>query len=221
VLPLRHLLAALLLLVAPLATRAAETAQPGSDPVVGLRISGGVPWGELTSDTFPVRQQLVYVTSFAGEGSWRLSPRWDAGLTIDVGHAPIAPTICPARATCWGWLGRAAVLVRLHLSPRSSFDPWVAAGAGLTVADVRIVTTSQRWQGFEALRLEGGFAFLRRERYGLGLFLSASLDRFTHEVIHARGLASESAPLRNRSWHGWVTAGIRGTFEPPGEGAGP
>jgi hypothetical protein len=205
---------ALLLLAAPLVSRSAEAAPFRPGPLFGLRISEGLPFGDLTGDTFPVRQQLVSVTSLGAEATWRFHPAWDAGLTLDVGHAPIAPTICPESETCWGWLGRAVALVRLRVARGASFEPWVAAGAGVTVADVRILSTSQRWQGFEALRLEGGVDLPPRGRFSLGLFLSASLDRFTYEVVHARGYAVESAQIPNRSWHGWVTGGIRGTFEP-------
>lgn len=212
---------ALLLLAAPLATWGAEAAPFRPGPLFGLRISEGLPWGDLTGDTFPVRQQLVSVTSLGAEATWRLHPAWEAGVTVDVGHAPIAPTICPDGETCWGWLGRAVALVRLRAPRAASFEPWLAAGAGVTVADVRIISTSQRWQGFEALRLEGGADVHRRGRSGLGLFVSGSLDRFTHEVVHARGYPVESAPIPNRSWHGWVMVGIRGSFEPRRGGTTP
>lgn len=215
-----HLSAVLLALLAPFVSVGGEPATSGSGPVVSARLSGGRSWGDISGDTFPVHEQLTYVTSAGFEGLWRLHPRWDAGLTVELGHAPIAPTICPAGATCWGWLGRAAALVRFHAAPALWLDPWVALGAGVLVADVRIVSTSQRWEGFEVLRLEAGAELWRGGRLSLGPFVSSSLDQFTREVVHGAGHPVETAPLPNRAWHGWVMGGIRGTYEPRPRGGG-
>jgi hypothetical protein len=142
---------------------------------------------------------------------------------------------CFQGTSCSASLVRVGVAVRLHLMPRSAFDPWVGIGAGyevLTVSEsgqthapqgpIRFDAVQVSLRGLEYGRLELGGEARLGASFSLGPFSSFSVARYdSSRSSGAISVGNDTVQLDSRSsrqivttsLHEWLVFGVRGSFE--------
>jgi outer membrane protein OmpA-like peptidoglycan-associated protein len=127
--------------------------------------------------------------------------------------------VCVAGADCSG----SGVGLGAQATWRFGLDrisPWAGAGVGYEwgkyVVKEGADTLDVRASGPE-LRLMGGVDFAVGERYAVGPFAQWGLGRYA-SLDATSPLGSSSGAIPDQSVHSWFTVGLRGSFEPLGDG---
>lgn len=128
---------------------------------------------------------------------------------------------CPEGLDCFAFGLRFGAQAQYRFAPGSATSPWLGVGLGyewirshiegeLFGAQFEAATTHS---GPDLLQLQGGVDFALGERLALGPFAAASALQYTRCSLTLGGQESD-CEIEDRSWHGWLVFGVRGTLEP-------
>jgi len=128
---------------------------------------------------------------------------------------------CPEGLDCNASGLRFGIQAQYRFAPGHSMSPWVGLGLGYEWISSRIEGElfSTRFEaatthsGPDLLQLQGGVDFALAEAVGLGPFAALSAMQYTTCSLELAGENNE-CELEDRSWHGWLVFGVRGSFEP-------
>lgn len=210
---------ALALLLAALVANPAR-AQTAPDPadsgiVLGARVGRGAPYGEVDRDGIAVGDLVEHKIPVGIELGYRFNRRVTGALYLELAPASVQPAYCSPGTPCSASDFRFGLTLQLRLAPGSLIDPWIGAGFGVEVLDVRVwepapadADAERSWAGFE-LPLEAGIDLRLHDRFALGPYLSVTAGRFTSASRRPAGGAETRGAIDARADHGWVQAGLR------------
>jgi hypothetical protein len=100
-----------------------------------------------------------------------------------------------------------------HLMPDQTFDPWAGVGIGYEILQSSNATSSSDLNGFQFLNLQVGGDYKATPELGIGPFLMFSLGQYSNCGASYMGMSAGSCSINQQAMHGWVTIGIRGTYD--------
>ncbi len=211
--------AALALILAALVANTAR-AQPAPDPVdsgivLGARVGRGAPFGEVERGGVAVGDLVEHKVPVGVELGYRFNRRLASALYLELAPASVQPAYCSPGTPCSASDFRGGITLQLRLAPGSPIDPWIGAGFGVEVLEVRAwepvpvdADVEWSWAGFE-LPLEAGIDLRLHDRFALGPYLSVTAARFTSVSRRPAGGAETRGAIDGRIDHGWIQAGLR------------
>lgn len=207
-------LAAVVALAAPQA-RASEGAEQRFKLGVGLGF--GMPYGDALKG-----QSLASI--YMGEipidvdFSYRITPSFSAGVYGGYAYGLVSRSGRVTSSTYTSEVVDGIATWRFGVQAEYEFGKMGAAMPFLA-ARVGYVTETLKGKngvgdstasGWEYLTLIGGVDFQVAPRFTVGPFLSGALGEYTDEKL--AGGSSQSIPDGDRTLHGWITIGVRGTW---------
>jgi hypothetical protein len=207
---------AALLLVTPSA-RAEPPARAG--PFFGIHGGYGVPRGDVARGGPRIEDVVERKTPLGIDLGYRFSPRLWGQLFFDLAPASAAPELCTAGVSCSASDVRLGLGVLFRLAPRARLDPWLGAGIAVEVMNAEGLNVAQgaryewSWFGFELPFVEAGIDLAVSDRVALGPFVSGTFARFTSESVRPEGGATSSGGIKQRTNHGWLSAGLKATLK--------
>jgi outer membrane protein OmpA-like peptidoglycan-associated protein len=186
--------------------------------VPGVRVGYALSAGDL-SQGVPMSDGLKSQIPLQLDLGWRVLPRLVLGGYAAYGIGKVG-SLCSAGADCSG----SVVDLGVQATWRFSLDrvsPWAGAGIGYEwgkyVVKVGADELDVRTSGPELLRLMGGVDFVVGEKYAVGPFAQWGLGRYA-ALDATSPVGNSSGAIPDRAVHSWFTIGVRGTFEPIGDG---
>ncbi len=155
------------------------------------------------------------------EAGFRIAQRWTTLVYLDGGGGDVAdPILSDCRAQgydCGAGSVRVGVMERYTFAPTAPRTPWLAIGTGYESTGVMVKGTSGTqyiaFQGWEALKLAGGYDFRLSRWFGLGLFAGASVA--SYQSVHVDGPRYRPEPvLGEQRYHYWFQVGGRAILFP-------
>ena len=211
-------LAAAAALLAPIASRASETAEGGQDFKLGLGLGYSMPFGDaskgrsmsdLYSGEIPIELEVSYKLDHAFSvgvyGGYGYGMVTDSGrLAPDVASSGVINSI-----TTW----RAGIQVEYEFGKVGAGTPFLGARTGLVyeVIEGKNGYHNGAASGWEYLTLLFGVDYEVSRSFTAGPFVSAALGQYTQEKAAEAGASMTSIPSGDQTYHGWLTIGVRGS----------
>lgn len=222
----------------PAITSASDVEMPQQGFQWGVALGFGLPLGnadggaslrsseETGSQLFAERDGSLsgiaaYHVSLALDLGYRLSPQWWIGLRPEAATGGKGDQ-CPSGIGCHFVDFRAAALVKHHLAPHSSFDPWLGVALGWEWLAVRVshrelsqVTVKQTLSG-PILQALGGLAFDLGGQLHVGPFATVALGRYVWNGLECgEGVGCpDSNFVKDGAFHAWLGLGVSGEYGP-------
>lgn len=187
---------------------------------LGARLGYGAPTGEISGDGDPRLDELVEWKLPVGfELGYRFSPAVRGGLYLEYAPVYASSRFCVdgLAGGCDGSSVRFGVDLQHHLAPRRPVDPWIGIGFGAEFLSVEAYDRSvdrESTFGYAGLEvpLEAGLDLFVTPRFTLGPFVSWTVAWFTSYSVETSGFEDLSGAIRDRTLHGWLEAGVKGTY---------
>ncbi len=187
--------------------------------VLGARLGYGVPFGDLSNDTYAVCDLVTGKLPIWLELGYRFSPQLWGNVYLDIGPGFVDSSFCPGGVSCNAVDWRFGLDLQFHIAPYASPDPWVGVGFGLEwlsthAYDAQFGSAADyTWSGVELPVLEAGLDFPVTPKASIGPFIMLSLGTFTDFSVHPDGGGTFHDSIGDRAPHGWFEIGIRGNLK--------
>jgi hypothetical protein len=182
---------------------------------LGLRLGYALPWGRLAGGSYPSVSHFVTgqvpITVDVGY-------HWEhlvIGLQFHYGFASVADQACLRGFDCGVKDLRLGLVLEYRLSPSARMDPWVSAGIGFEWLSLSSeepesgMMSSGGFQGLELLAVQAGLDWRVAEHVSAGPYVGLSFGQFSSQWQND----AASQDLTSTALHGWITFGVRGTYD--------
>ncbi len=192
----------------------------GRPPNSGLQIRDGAMSG-IVAYRVPLLLDVGY----------RLSPAWYVGARAEAGTGGFG-TECPTQANCNWTDARIGALVKFHLDPSATSDPWLGLNVGwewlrssasfVLPPEVTGLTSSQSVSAKQTIsgpliELLAGLGFDFGQHIHAGPFVAAGAGRYLRSSFDCPSAALGCpAPswIENGAFHAWLSVGVSGSHGP-------
>jgi hypothetical protein len=201
-------------LLVALVVPAAAAAQRGVGVELGLRLAWAPAVGSA-AEHVPMSEAIAWQVPIQADVLWT-AERFAAGVYGSWGPGGVSGGACADGASCSAQVVRAGAQVLWRFS-RWSFGaaPWLGGGLGWEWASQRRerlgAASTTSWNGPE-LALQGGADWRLGERFGGGPFVLVGAGRYERVSVETPRDAG-SADIADRSVHGWIQLGVRGSCD--------
>ena len=185
---------------------------------LGARLGVGLPLGSAFHDT-SLNDTVAADIPIQIDFGVRPDPHLFVGVYGQYALLAPAAGVCDG-ASCSGRDVRLGIEALYHFRPLRRLDPWAGVGVGYewmhTGASRDGADREVTLRGIELANVQGGLDYAVCNGVRVGPFASLSLGKFdkasatwTVEGIEHAG----SADIPNTAYHGWLTLGVRGSFD--------
>ncbi len=201
-------------LLAALLVPAAAAAQRGVGVELGLRLAWASAVGSA-ADRVPMSDAIPWQVPIQADALWT-AERFAAGIYGSWAPAGVPGQACADGASCSAHVVRAGAQAFWRF-PRWSFGaaPWLGGALGWEWASQRRdrlgASSTTSWNGPE-LAVQGGAEWRIGDRLGVGPFVLLGGGRYERVSVET-GQDQGSAEIANRTVHGWIQLGARGSFD--------
>jgi hypothetical protein len=164
---------------------------------------------------------VAYRIPLALDLGYRVSPAWWLGLRPEAATGGTGDQ-CPTGANCHFTDVRLSAMVKYHLAPGSSIDPWLGLTLGwewllstLAVSIPEAVGAKQTLSG-PLLQALGGLSIDFGSHIHAGPFASAALGRYVwNGLVCSEQLGCPGSYfVKDGAFHAWLSIGIAGEYGP-------
>ena len=183
---------------------------------LSLGTGGALTEGQVGSRAGSTSDWWTGFILFQVEAGFRIRQAWTTLAYLDGGGGDAAQRLvraCNAQGlSCGAGSVRLGLMERYAFAPAASRTPWIALGTGYETTGVMAKGSAGReyisFDGWEVLKLAGGYDFRFTRIFGIGLFAGVSLA--TYGNISVSGPEYLSPPvLGDQRLHAWFQLGGR------------
>jgi hypothetical protein len=216
--PMKKMLAALTLL-------GSVAAAPETNAQVAIDVKAGyaLPLGDTYSggDTLggALKNRISAAVPIEVAGRWRFTPNLSAGIYFQYAPAFVASYICTSSYSCSAYDMRVGVQVAWALNPDGFLNPWISLGTGwewtglsITVPapDAQAGKHSATLSGWEYVNVQVGGDLNVSRTFAVGPWVGVFAGAYSTRTDWTP-TGGGSIPADQRTFHGWVQFGLKGT----------
>jgi outer membrane protein W len=192
-----------------------DSASEDSKFVIGLRTGYGIAigkvsdlYGDIVLDKYIKGNIPIWL-----DLGYKVTPNILLGLYGMYGFGIRGDELSGDCDGCSASMVRFGVQAQYHLSPAENIDPWFGLGIGYESVSLAIRGDNGfTYSGIEFPNFQAGADFKFTPNFGVGPFLSFSLNQYIFYAIDDSTGESVSGYIDERAFHKWLTVGVCGTF---------